>query len=58
MCIRDRVEGFRSAATQRVLAGEVGSKVTLWIEDPVTKETITVTREIRLAQPAGAPGGK
>ncbi|MBK7538373.1 MAG: NADH-quinone oxidoreductase subunit L [Myxococcales bacterium] len=52
------VEGFRSAATQRVLAGEVGSKVTLWIEDPVTKETITVTREIRLAQPAGAPGGK
>ncbi len=50
--------GLRSAAKQRVMAGEVGSKVTLWIEDPVSKETVTVTREIRLAEPSGAAGGK
>ncbi len=52
------LDGLRSGSTLRVMAGEVGSKVTLWIEDPVSQETITVTREIRMAEPAGATGGK
>jgi NADH-quinone oxidoreductase subunit L len=50
-------EGFRSDPVVRVLAGEVRSKVTLWIDDPVTQKTITVTREIRLANSAGASSG-
>jgi NADH-quinone oxidoreductase subunit L len=60
-------DGLRSSPSLRVLAGEVGSKVTLWIEDPVRHKTVTVTRDIRLAStdagaaPAAAPassGGK
>jgi hypothetical protein len=31
-----------------VRAGEVGSQVTLWIEDPVSQETVSVTRDIRI----------
>ena len=31
-----------------VRAGEVGSHVTLWIEDPITQKTISVTRTIEL----------
>lgn len=31
----------------KIRAGEVGSHVTLWIEDPITHKTVTVTREIR-----------
>jgi NADH-quinone oxidoreductase subunit L len=34
-----------------VRAGEVGSQVTLWIEDPITRETLTVTRAVTLPEP-------
>lgn len=53
-------DGFRSQPRVRVRSGEVGSQVTLWIEDPVSHKTIPVTRDIRLADgsaPSGA-GGK
>jgi NADH-quinone oxidoreductase subunit L len=56
---RDPQGAYRTDPRLRVLAGEVGSKVTLWIEDPVSEKTITVTREIRLADPSGpSSGGK
>jgi len=31
----------------RIRAGEVGTHVTLWIEDPITRKTVHVTRAIR-----------
>jgi NADH-quinone oxidoreductase subunit L len=37
-----------------VRAGEVGSQVTLWIEDPITRETIAVTRNVALPEPVPA----
>jgi NADH-quinone oxidoreductase subunit L len=53
----------QSAAVITVPAGDVGSKVTAWIVDPVSRKTITVTRDIRLSQLVQAPapadqGGK
>ncbi len=57
-------DGLRSSSSVRVLSGEVGPSVTLWIEDPVNHKTIKVTRQIRFASsasPAAAPapsGGK
>jgi NADH-quinone oxidoreductase subunit L len=36
-----------SAEKVRIRAGEVGSHVTLWIDDPITRKTVQVTREIR-----------
>jgi hypothetical protein len=32
--------------TVRIRAGEVGSHVTLWIDDPITRKTVQVTRPI------------
>jgi NADH-quinone oxidoreductase subunit L len=40
-----------------VPAGDVSSSVTLWIEDPISKKTITVKRDIRLSG-AADQGGK
>jgi NADH-quinone oxidoreductase subunit L len=39
-----------------VRAGEVGSQVTLWIEDPITRETITVNRAVTLPDAPAATG--
>jgi NADH-quinone oxidoreductase subunit L len=39
-----------------VPAGDVGTSVTLWIEDPVSKKTVKVTREIRSETTDPAPG--
>ncbi len=50
-------DGFRSQPRQRVRSGEVGSQVTLWIEDPVSHKTIPVTRAIRLANGASSANG-
>lgn len=43
-----------SAAVIRVAPGELGSKVTLWIEDQVARKTVKVTRAIRLSSPAAS----
>ena len=40
-----------------VRAGEVGSHVTLWIDDPISQKTITVTRAIKLDR-AAAPASE
>ncbi|HUS31364.1 MAG TPA: NADH-quinone oxidoreductase subunit L [Kofleriaceae bacterium] len=42
------------AADIKVRAGEVGTHVTLWIDDPVTQKTVTVTRAIKFADAAPA----
>ena len=34
-------------ADVRIRAGEVGSHVTLWIDDPITQKTIEITREVK-----------
>ncbi len=41
-----------------VPAGDVGSAVTLWIEDPISKKTIMVKHDIRLSTLGAAQGGK
>jgi NADH-quinone oxidoreductase subunit L len=46
----------QSAEVITVPAGDVGSRVTAWIVDPVSRKTITVTRDIRLSQLVQAPG--
>jgi NADH-quinone oxidoreductase subunit L len=35
------------APVVKLRAGEVGSHVTLWVEDPISRKTVQVTREIR-----------
>jgi NADH-quinone oxidoreductase subunit L len=35
----------------RIRVGEVGSHVTLWIDDPISQKTLQITREIREAAP-------
>ncbi len=42
---------FLSDPVVTVRVGDVGGKVTLWIEDPISRKTTTVTRAIELAQP-------
>jgi NADH-quinone oxidoreductase subunit L len=39
----------------KIRAGEVGTEVTLWIEDPITRDTVTVTRAVTLPSAATAP---
>jgi len=39
----------------KVRAGDVGSHVTLWIDDPVTQKTIAVTRAIKFDDGAAVP---
>jgi NADH-quinone oxidoreductase subunit L len=41
-----------SASEVTVRAGEVGSHVTLWIEDPITQRTVTVTRTVGIPEEA------
>jgi NADH-quinone oxidoreductase subunit L len=41
-----------------IRAGEVGSHVTLWIEDPITQKTISVSREIKFPETAKAGEAK
>ena len=36
-----------SSPDVKIRAGEVGSHVTLWIDDPITHKTITITQEVR-----------
>ena len=36
----------------KVRAGDVGGRVTLWIQDPVSQKTIAVTRTIKFDEPA------
>jgi NADH-quinone oxidoreductase subunit L len=42
---------FLSDPVVTVRVGDVGGKVTLWIEDPISRKTTSVTRAIELAQP-------
>ncbi len=57
--------GFVSAQDVTRPAGDIGATVTLWIEDPVARETTRVTRTIEMpampppaAPPAAAQGAK
>ena len=47
-------EGYDTADI-RVRAGDVGTHVTLWIDDPVSQKTVTVTRVIRFDDALAAP---
>jgi NADH-quinone oxidoreductase subunit L len=43
------------SADIKVRAGDVGTHVTLWIDDPVSQKTVTVTRVVKFADAPAAP---
>lgn len=45
---RDPAGALVEAADVTVRTGEVGAQVTLWIEDPISRETLSVTRKVSL----------